>query len=300
MAEITASMVKDLREQTGAGMMECKKALEETGGDVKKAVALLREKGTAKAVKRAGRSTKEGTIKAIVAADNRTGALVEVNIETDFAARSERFVKMADTIIATALKGRCANLEALLAAKPAGDEEAENVQTLITNNLAVIGENMGVNRCDYFEIPEGKFGSIRTYIHPPGKVGVMVQVETDSDATAKAPAVQDLAHNVCLQIAFSAPAGIDKDSIPEDLVKQECEIYRNAAIKEGKPEKILDKIVEGRLKSFYKERCLVEQNFVKDEEKTVGSLVAEVAKSVGGEIRIARFARFQLGEEAAE
>jgi len=296
-AEITASMVKTLREQTGAGMMECKKALEEAGGDLKRAGTILREKGVVKAVKRAGRVATEGLVKAAVSADKRTGALVELNIETDFAARSERFVKLTDVVCNTAAAHCPDTAAALLALKPVGDEESGTVEALVTNGAAVIGEKIAVRRYCCFSVPAGKAGLVRTYIHPPGKVGVMVELECENNQVTQAQAVDEMARDLCLQIAFSAPIGIDRDSVPADLVDQEREIYRKAALNEGKPEKVVEKIVEGRLKSYYKERCLVEQSFVKDEAKTVGALIAETAKAAGGKIRVARIVRFQLGEE---
>lgn len=292
-------MVKTLREQTDAGMMECKKALQEADGDMKRAAAILREKGAAKAVKRASRATKEGRIQALVSPDNRKGALVEVNIETDFAARNDKFVKMVDVVCETALAGCAKDADCLLAMKPAGAEEA-TVQEMVTNLIGVIGENMGVTRSQALEVPTGKAGMVRAYIHPPGKVGVLVQLDCENDAVAKVPAVAELAHNLCLQIAFSNPAGIDSSSIPEALINQEREVYRNTALKEGKPANIIDKIVEGRLKGYFKESCLIEQNYVKEEEKTVSQLVAETAKAAGGKIEIVAFVRYQLGETASD
>jgi elongation factor Ts len=296
-AEITASLVKTLREQTGVGMMECKKALGETEGDLKKAVALLRERGAAKAVKRAGRATKEGKIQAKVAADGRSGALVEVNIETDFAARSERFVPFVDAVCDTVLATGVADPVALLAAKPTNGA-AETIQALMTDAQTVIGENMGLTRADSFRIAAGQAGMIRTYIHTNGKVGVMIELKCDSAKTAQAEETRDLAANLCLQIAFSNPVSLDSSGVPAAVIEAEKSIYRNAAINEGKPEKMLDKIVDGRLHGFFKESCLVEQNYVKDEKTTVSALVAATAKALGGAIEIVRFARYQLGETA--
>lgn len=294
MAEITASMVKDLREQTGVGMMECKKALQESEGDLKRAVELLREKGAAKAVKKSGRSAKEGRIVALVTDDKKKGALVEVNSETDFAARNDKFVEFSDIVTQTVLENACQDAEALLALKPAG-ADSDTVQTLITDSVGVIGENIGVGRCITFCTD---LGLIHTYIHPPGKVGVMVEMGCDSPETAAKPEVDELAHEICLQIAFSNPAGIDPSTIPADVIEAEKAVYRNQALQEGKPEKILDKIVEGRLKSFYKEHCLLQQGYVKEDKQSIEELIAETAKKVGGEIKIAAFARYQLGENA--
>ncbi len=294
MAQITASQVKVLREQTGVGMMDCKKALQECDGDIKRAAQLLREKGAAKAIKRAGRATREGRIEARLSDDKRVGALSEVNIETDFAARNDSFVALANTVCDTVLAEKCETLDALLAAKPVGSD-VDNVQTLVQDVQTVIGENMAVGRCACVSVAEGQAGLIHTYIHPPGKIGVAVSLACETDAVAAAPQTEELAHDLCLQIAFSNPVSIDSSSIDPEVIATEREVYRNAALKQGKPEKILDKIVDGRLKGFFKESCLIEQAFVKEEKKSVSQLIAETAKTVGGSIEIVRFERFQLG-----
>lgn len=300
MAEITASMVKELRDKTGVGMMECKKALQEAEGDLERAGTILRERGAIKALKRAERAASEGLIKAASSADKRKAALVEVNIETDFAARSDRFIKMTDIVVQTALERGAENLDALLAAAPVGNPEAGSVQQLVTNAIGVIGENMAVRRNAFFAVPEGKAGMVGTYIHHNGKVGVMVQMDCGSDAAAQSDTTAELAKNLCHQIAFSAPLAIDSASLSPEVVAKEREIYRNTAINEGKPEKILDKIVEGKLKSYFKDVCLLEQGFFKEEDKSIGALVIEAAKATGSEIKVARFIRFQLGEENAK
>lgn len=300
MAEITAALVKTLREQTSAGMMECKKALEEANGDLKRAAAILREKGAAKAVKRAGRTAKEGRIAVRVSDDGRTAAMVEVNTETDFAARNERFAELVEIVRDSALEcGCCADLDCLLNMKPVRGDGA-TVQDLVTNAIAIIGENMAVRRCVCMRVPWDKAGLVRGYLHPPGKVGVLIELSCENEAVSKAGASRELAHNLCLQIAFSNPAGVTPDSIPADVIEAEKSIYRNQALKEGKPEKILDKIVEGRLKSFYKESCLLEQAYVKDEKQSVSQLIAQTSKAAGGKIEIVRFARYQLGETSGE
>lgn len=295
MAEITASMVKTLREQTSVGMMDCKSALVEAKGDIKRAGELLREKGAAKAVKRAARAKTEGLIRALVSDDACSGSIVEVNTETDFSARNERFGALVDTVNSTALAAMSSSVEELVAAKPVG-ADAGTVQDLIVDLIAVVGENMGVGRCASLQVPNGEAGLIHAYIHPPGKVGVMIRLACDTAEVASAKQTDEMAHELCLQIAFSAPTGIDQASIPQDVIDSEREVYRNAAIKEGKPEKILDKIVDGRLRSFFKERCLLEQPYVKDDKQTVGALIAETGKAVGGSITVAELVRFQLGE----
>ncbi len=289
MAEITAQMVKALREATGVGMMECKKALQEADGDVERAGNILREKGAAKAVKRAGRATKEGLIQAVVSDDKKQGAMVEVNIETDFAARSERFGQMVAMIAQAAIENQTEDAEAIKAAEVDG----KKIDTEIQDAQAAIGENMGINRVATSSVEDN--GLVHTYIHPPGKVGVMVTLKTENAEAASAQATDDLAHELCLQIAFSNPVSIDTSSIPEDVIAAEKEVYRNTAINEGKPEKIIDKIVEGKMKAYYKEHCLLYQAYVKEEKQSVQELMDQVAKEVGGKIEIAKFARFELG-----
>lgn len=292
-------MVKDLREQTGVGMMECKKALQESEGDMKRAVELLREKGAAKAVKRAGRAAKEGRIAALISEDNKKGVLVEVNSETDFAARNEKFGVLVDTAAATALEVDCADVEALLQAKPV-QGDAATIQQLVTDTIGVIGENMGVGRCASLKVPDGKEGLVHSYIHPPGTVGVLVALCCENASVAQNTATDDLAHEICLQVAFSNPQGLSSDDIPEDVVAAEREIYKQQALQSGKPEKVIDKIIDGRMKSFFKEVCLLDQGYVKEEKQSVSQLVQEVAKEVGGTIEVTGFLRFQLGEGAGE
>lgn len=298
MAEITASMVKDLRAQTGVGMMDCKKALQEADGDMEAAVKLLRERGAAKAVKRAERAISEGRIQAIVDESERKGAMVEVNIETDFAARNEQFGAMVDNICQTALATCCGSLDDLLAAKPV-EGDAASVKDLVSETLAVIGENMGVHRCVCMSVPEGESGLVHAYIHPPGKVGVLMRLKCSSDEVAQSDAVREMIHNICLHVAFSNPLSLDSSSIPEKVVAAERDLYKTQALQEGKPEKIVDKIVEGRLKAFYKESCLLDQAYVKEEKMSVAQVVGEAAKAAGGEIALAEFARFQLGQADA-
>ncbi|HUT26071.1 MAG TPA: translation elongation factor Ts, partial [Sumerlaeia bacterium] len=229
----------------------------------------------------------------------RACVLVEVNVETDFAARNDRFAKLVDRVADAALVCRCSSPEALLRAKPEGID-AESVEALVTEAIGVIGENIGISRCECLEVPEGKSGLVHTYVHPPGSVGVAVALDCESDEVARTEAARELAHNLCLHIAFSNPAGLDSDSIPQDVIEAEREVYRNAAIKQGKPEKILDKIVEGRLRAFFKESCLLEQAYVKEEQKSVKQLIDEAAKTAGGAVKVKRYVRCQLGEAAVD
>ncbi len=268
---ITAAMVKELREKTGAGMMDCKKALTATDGDAAKAVDWLREKGIAKAEKKAGRVAAEGAVGAFVAADGKTGCVVEINCETDFAAGNEQFkellAKVAEHIVAT----KPADLDAL------NDSEIEGkkVSTLITEATATIGEKISLRRFACYET-EGKLAS---YIHMGGKIGVLVNL-TGGD--------EQLGKDVAMQIAAAAPMAVDRDGVDASALEHEKEVLRKQAEEEGKPANIIERMVEGRINKFYKEVCLNEQIFVKDSEKTI--------KDVLGDVKVTEFTRFQLGE----
>ena len=268
---ITAAMVKELREKTGAGMMDCKKALTATDGDAAKAVDWLREKGIAKAEKKAGRVAAEGAVGAFVAADGKTGCVVEINCETDFAAGNDQFkellAKVAEHIVAT----KPADMDAL------NDSEIEGkkVSTLITEATATIGEKISLRRFACYET-EGRLAS---YIHVGGKIGVLVNM-TGGDA--------QLGKDIAMQIAAAAPMAIDRDGVDASALEHEKEVLRKQAEEEGKPANIIERMVEGRINKFYKEVCLNEQIFVKDSEKTI--------KDVLGDVKVTEFTRFQLGE----
>ncbi len=268
---ITAAMVKELREKTGAGMMDCKKALTATDGDAAKAVDWLREKGIAKAEKKAGRVAAEGAVGAFVAADGKTGCVVEINCETDFAAGNDQFkellAKVAEHIVAT----KPADLDAL------NDSEIEGkkVSTLITEATATIGEKISLRRFACYET-EGRLAS---YIHMGGKIGVLVNLTGGDDQLGK---------DIAMQIAAAAPMAVDRDGVDASALEHEKEVLRKQAEEEGKPANIIERMVEGRINKFYKEVCLNEQIFVKDSEKTI--------KDVLGDVKVTEFTRFQLGE----
>ena len=268
---ITAAMVKELREKTGAGMMDCKKALTATDGDAAKAIDWLREKGIAKAEKKAGRVAAEGAVGAFVAADGKTGCVVEINCETDFAAGNDQFkellAKVAEHIVAT----KPADMDAL------NDSEIDGkkVSTLITEATATIGEKISLRRFACYET-EGKLAS---YIHMGGKIGVLVNLTGGDDQLGK---------DVAMQIAAAAPLAIDRAGVDASALEHEKEVLRKQAEEEGKPANIIERMVEGRINKFYKEVCLNEQIFVKDSEKTI--------KDVLGDVKVTEFTRFQLGE----
>ncbi len=271
MAKISAAMVKDLREKTGAGMMDCKKALVATDGDVAKAIDYLREKGIAKAEKKASRVAAEGAVVAYVSEDAKVGALVEVNCETDFAASNEQFRTLANSIAKHVVDTNPADLDAL------NDSEinGEKVSAMVTGATATIGEKISLRRFVRYE----SAGRVASYIHMGGKIGVLVDL-TGGD--------EELGKDVAMQIAAANPVAIDRSGVAAEQLEHEKEVLRAQALEEGKPEKIVEKMVIGRINKFYKEVCLNEQIFIKDSDKTV--------KDVLGDVKVNAFTRFQLGE----
>ena len=283
---ITASMVKELREMTGAGMMECKKALTEADGDMDKAVDVLRTRGLAAVAKKAGRATNEGTVMALVSDDAKVGALVELNCETDFVGMNEKFKAYAEKIARAALAAKPTDLDGLKAA----EFEGETVEAIVTDCIHVMGENTQQAR---FAVVEA--GAVASYIHGGGKIGVLVTFDVDGiDATS-----EDFVHygrDVAMQVAAVNPIAATREDVPADVVEHEMGIYKAQAAESGKPENIQEKIATGRLEKFFKEQCLAEQEFVKNPDQTVNEYTAEVAKKLGGSIKITGFKRFQLGE----
>ena len=274
---ITASQVKDLRERTGAGMMDCKKVLTETDGDEERAIELLRERGLSKAAKKSGRIASEGLAAAYISEDGKIGVAVEVNAETDFVAKNEEFKAfVADVAKQVALKNP-ATVEELLAQESIA-EAGKTVQEVLTNKIATIGENMSIRRFARFESANG---TVTKYIHGDGKIAVLVEMENASEEVAK---------DVCMQIAAARPEYLDRESVPADRVEKEMEILKAQAMNEGKPAEIAEKMVQGRIGKFYGEICLVEQDFVKDPDQKVGKMV----ESKGA--KIVRFARIEKGE----
>lgn len=269
MAQITAAMVKELRETTGAGMMDCKKALSATDGDKEKAIDWLREKGISKAEKKAGRVAAEGAVFACV--DGSVGVILEMNCETDFAAGNEQFRTLGDKILAHIAKTNPADLDALLSSDLGG----KKVSDLVTEATATIGEKISLRRFVRYE----SAGRIGSYIHMGGKIGVLVDLSGGDEALAK---------DVAMHIAASNPQAIDRAGVDASAIEHEKEVLRKQALEEGKPEKIVDKMVEGRINKFYKEVCLVEQEFVKDPDKKISDVL-------GGNA-VKAFTRYQLGE----
>lgn len=292
---ITAALVKDLRDKTGAGMMDCKKALAEAGGDEEKAVAWLREKGLSKAQKRAGRATSEGLIGLAFSSDGKSGVLTEVKCETDFVAKSDTFQAFArDLAAALAAQGEDAVEpvqvpESFLAVPSTSDAQA-TLQDKLNELVAVLGENIQVGRYTRLTLPGD--GLIGSYVHATGKIGVLVQVTAPADKAGTDEAklmVKDLA----MQAAAASPLCVRPEELPQDLLEKEKEIYRQQALGEGKPENIVDKIVMGRVSKYYKEVCLLEQPFIKDDKMAVKQLL-------GKDMDVVRFVRMALGEDAED
>lgn len=286
MAAITAAMVKELREMTDAGMMECKKALVEADGDMDKAVDVLRTRGLAAAAKKVGRATNEGTVMAIVSDDATKGAVVELNCETDFVGMNEKFKGYAEKIARAAMAANVEDVEALRAV----DAEGETVEDVLTDAIHTLGENMNLARAAVVEA-----GGVASYIHGGGKIGVLVTFDVEGIDPAS-DEFQHCGRDVAMQVAAASPVSATRESVPAEVVAHEMEIYKAQAAESGKPENIQEKIATGRLEKFYKESCLTEQAFVKNPDQSVTDYVNEVAKKLGGTIKVTGFKRFMLGE----
>jgi elongation factor Ts len=277
MAEISAGMVKELRDATNVSMMECKRALAEAGGDMAKATKLLRERGMAVAAKKASRTANQGLVASLLADDGKTGSLVEVNCETDFVARNPTF----QTFVAELAKKACTTDASL----------AEEMKTQVTAKIAEIGENIIIRRNARYTL--GGSGKIASYIHLGGKVGVLLEVACGKAETVKSPAFEELAKDLTLQIAASSPKWLTSSEVPADIIAAEREIYAKQVT--GKPANIVDKIVDGKLKKFYGETCLVDQPFVKEPKQSITQLIAAKNKDLGDTIAVKRYVRYQVG-----
>ena len=282
----TAQDVKKLREMTNCGMMDCKKALTETDGDMDKAVEFLREKGLATAAKKAGRIASEGLVEAVVFEDG-TAVAVEVNSETDFVAKNVDFQNFVHAITEVIAKENPADVEAL---KEMKINDSQTVGEALTEKIATIGENMNIRRFERFE------GINQAYIHAGGRIGVLVNFTVADASKAATDEFKTMAKDVAMQIAAVTPEFVRESEIPAERVEKEKEILTAQALNEGKPANIVEKMVVGRIKKFFKEICLVDQAFVKDQDITVAKYVENVAKSLGTEIEIVKFARLEKGE----
>ncbi len=284
---ISAKEVMKLRQATGAGMMDCKKALQESGGDYDAAMDYLRKKGLKTAEKRAGRDANEGKVVAVIADDGRSGVLLELNSETDFVAGTDDFKTFAQDCAKAALAKDPADAEALLALDGLNDRLNE-----MTGKL---GEKIGIRRFSRVALPEGTAGRVHSYIHLGDKHGVLVHVTCDKAESAASEELQTLVNDICLQIVAYQPQALGRDDMDASVIEKEREVYRDIARNEGKPEQIIDKIAEGKLNKFFAETTLLEQAFVKEDKQSVQQHVNSVAKGLGDKITVGGFENFVIG-----
>ncbi|MGN0085464.1 MAG: translation elongation factor Ts [Atopobiaceae bacterium] len=287
--KITAAMVKQLREMTDSPMMECKKALVEADGDIDKAVDVLRKMGVAKAVKRAGRDTNEGTVAAYISEDGKKAALLELSCETDFVGTNPKFVGFATKLAGVVAENNPADIDALKALPMAETTVADE----LTEQIHLFGENMKVLRFVARSTENGAFGS---YIHNGGKIGVIVEFSFTKPETGASEEFKTFAHDVALHVAAVNPISARREDVPAETIEHEMSIYKAQAAESGKPEAIQERIAQGRMEKFYKESVLTEQEFVKNPDVTVGQLASQVSKSLGDTIEVVKFDRFEFGE----
>ena len=287
---ITAAIVKELRDKTNAGMMDCKKVLTETNGDIEAAIKLLRERGIAKAGAKADRAANEGVITARVNDSATTGILLEVNCETDFVSKNANFqgfiAEIADTLAAAGAADHAAALAVTLG--------GHSIEDSVKAKVVEIGENLQFRKYVRYDAAPG--GVIAAYIHPPGKVGVLIEVGTTKPETAGSDTFKELIKDLTLHIAACAPKGLSRDDIPAAVVDAEREIFRARLADSGKPENIIENILKGQINKFFAESCFLEQPFVKDDTQTVTQLLDAKGKELGDTLSVARFVRFGLGE----
>ena len=287
--KITAAMVKQLREMTDSPMMECKKALVEADGDIDKAVDVLRKMGVAKAVKRAGRDTNEGTVAAYISEDGKKAALLELSCETDFVGTNPKFVGFATKLAGVVAENNPADVDALKALPMAETTVADE----LTEQIHLFGENMKVLRFVARSTENGAFGS---YIHNGGKIGVIVEFSFTKPETGASEEFKTFAHDVALHVAAVNPISARREDVPAETIEHEMSIYKAQAAESGKPEAIQERIAQGRMEKFYKESVLTEQEFVKNPDFTVGQLASQVSKSLGDTIEVVKFDRFEFGK----
>ena len=280
---ITAAQVNDLRQRTGAGMMDCKRALEEANGDIQKAIEILRKKGASVAAKRAEKSANEGLVVTKVSDDKKTATILEINCETDFVAKSEDFVNLAKFVIDAVHKSKPKNVEELM--------KNSDVQDKLNDVLGKVGEKIEISRFDIMDVTNGL---LVDYIHMGSKLGVLIKFE---DVVSGTDELFAIGKDMAMQVAAMNPISVKREDVPKAVVDKEIEIYKELAKKEGKPEQMLEKIAMGRLNKFYQENVLLEQAFIKDNSKTVGDLLKEFNSKHGSSAKVARFDRFHLGDE---
>jgi elongation factor Ts len=280
---ITAAQVNELRKKTGAGMMDCKHALQEADGDIKKAIEILRKKGASVAAKRAEKSANEGMVVTKVSDDNKSGTILEINCETDFVAKSEDFVNLANFVVDEVHKSKPKSVEELMKNSAVHDK--------LNEVLGKVGEKIEISRFDTMEVANGL---LVDYIHMGSKLGVLIKFD---DLTEGNDELQAIGKDMAMQVAAMNPISVKREDVPKETVDKEIEIYKELAKKEGKPEQILDKIAQGRLNKFYQENVLLEQAYIKDHSKTVGDLLKEFNSKYKSNTKIAGFDRYHLGDE---
>ncbi len=290
---VSAAQISELRKSTGAGMLDCKKALEQTDGNFDQAVDYLRTKGLAAASKKSGRAATEGMVVAALSANGNKGVLVEINSETDFVAKNDKFQAFVNDVANHVLQASPATVEELFTQAYVGDS-SKTIQTLLSEAIAVIGENMQIRRFSTFEVQGA--GAVGSYIHAGGKIGVLVEATCDSEAAARDERFAAFVKDVAMHSAAASPLFVKRDEVSADVLEREKDIYRAKARETGKPDNIIEKIIDGQINKFYADICLVEQQFVKDTDKTIQQYAAETGKALGTTITITRFAKFVLGE----
>lgn len=288
---VSATDVKKLRDATGAGMMDCKRALTETNGDIEKAVEYLRKKGIAKAEKKVSRETKDGLIHSYVMQGNQLGLILEVNCETDFVAKTDDFKNFVKNVTLHISEKKPADRSDLLQQSFINDSN-KTIEELQKELIAKIGENITIKR---FERYESKNGVIDSYIHPGSKLGVLVEVSCDNHAITQSSEIKSFIHDIAMQIAASNPLVVSRENLSSEVIEKELNIYKSQAQDQKKPEHIAEKIAQGKMEKFYQEVCLIEQSFIKDPNLTIRDLLKELIEKTGETIAIKRFARFQLG-----
>lgn len=310
MAEISAQLVKQLRERTGAGMMECKKALQEANGDLAEAEIVLRKRGIAGATKKESRSAKQGLVSSFISSDSKLGVLVEVNCESDFVARTEDFQTLAGTIAAhiAETKPKIVKLEDVTEAERANfkahevlyeqkfatDSSGATVGEMVKTKIAKLGENINISRFVIYEVQQ--HGVIGNYIHHGAQIGVLLELNTlNGDASGKEE-FKGLVRDIAMQVAAAHPQFVTREQVPAALMEKERDIQRERARGEGKPEKMVDKIAEGRMTKFYEEVCLVEQPFIRENTISIAELMKTIGAKIGDTVSVARFERYKVGD----
>ncbi len=309
MAEISAQLVKQLREMTGAGMMECKRALQATNGDINAAIDYLRKQGIASAGKKESRATKQGLISSFISENGKLGVLVEVNCESDFVARTEDFQTLTGDVAAhiaetkpkyvrpeevtEAERANFKQHEALYEQKFVKDENT-TIGDLVRSKIAKLGENITVSRFTLYEVNGN--GAVGTYVHTGNQIGVLLEVHTDKQEITAKDEFKTLLRDLAMQIAAASPQFVAKENVSAQLLEKERAIQRDRALGEGKPEKMVDKIAEGRMSKFYEEVCLMEQPFIRENTISVAELIRTVSGKLGGALSVSRFVRFKVGD----